>query len=139
MYRINRIENILQIPEIISKLPEFTHKTTEHEIRERIKGKDYDLIIIHDEGKPAGFLVAYNLDEKVYYNWIMGVLPEFRRKGFGRQLLEQFELTAREKGYATVQVKTMKKFKEMQHLLTNLKYEKIGLDDKCKIILRKNL
>jgi len=124
---------------IIHSLPEFTHKTTEQEIRERIEGKDNDLFIIQGNGKPAGFLIAYNLDEKVYYNWIMGVLPEFRRKGFGRQLIEQFELTAREKGYATVQVKTMDKFKAMQHLLTGLKYEKIGFDDKGKIILRKNL
>ncbi len=127
------------IIQIITILPEFTHKTTEQEIRERIEGKDNDLIIIHDEDKPAGFLIAYNLDEKVYYNWIMGVLPESRKKGFGKKLIEQFEFSAREKGYTTVQVKTMGKFKAMQHLLTNLKYEKIGLDDKVKIILRKNL
>ncbi|OPX24429.1 MAG: hypothetical protein B1H05_05120 [Candidatus Cloacimonas sp. 4484_140] len=139
MNRIKRDENILQIPEIITKFPEFTHKTTEHEIRERIEGKDHDLFVIQDNSKPAGFLVAYNLDEKVYYNWIMGVLPEFRRKGFGRQLIKQFESTAKIKGYTSVQVKTMEKFKGMQHLLTSLKYDKIGLDDKGKIILRKNL
>ena len=139
MSNIVRSMNISQIPEIIAKLPEFTHKTTEQEILERIEGKDYDLFMVQDNGKPAGFLVAYDLDEKVYYNWIMGVLPEFRRKGFGRQLIEQFESTAKGKGYISVQVKTMEKFKEMQHLLTNLKYEKIGLDDKGKIILRKNL
>lgn len=131
--------NISQICKIITRLPEFTHKTTEHEIRERIEGKDHDLFIIQDNGKPAGFLVAYDLDEKVYYNWIMGVLPEFRRKGFGKKLIEQFESTAKDKGYTSVQVKTMEKFKAMQHLLTNLKYEKIGIDDKSKIILRKNL
>lgn len=124
---------------IIHSLPEFSHKTTEQEIRERIEGKDHDFFIIKDNANTAGFLVAYNLDEKVYYNWIMGVLPEFRRKGFGKKLIEQFESSAREKGYTTVHVKTMEKFKGMQHLLTNLKYEKIGLDDKGKIILRKNL
>ena len=139
MYRSKRIEIISQIPEIITNLPEFSHKTTEQEILERIEGKDHDLFIIQDNGKPAGFLIAYNLDEKVYYNWIMGVLQEFRRKGFGRQLMEQFELTAREKGYTTMQVKTMEKFKAMRHLLSKMKYEIIDHDDEGKTILRKNL
>jgi len=124
---------------IIHSLPEFTRKTTEQEIRERIEGKDHDLIIIQDENKPAGFLIAYNLDEKTYYNWIMGVLPEFRRKGFGKKLIEQFESSAREKGYTTVHVKTMEKYKAMQNLLAEMKYQKIGYDDEGKIILRKNL
>jgi len=97
------------------------------------------LTIIHDEDKPAGFLVAYNFDEKTYYNWLMGVLPEFRRKGYGRQIIEKFESIVREKGYSTVQVKTMDKFKAIQRLFADMKYHEIGRDDKDKIILRKNL
>ena len=124
---------------IIHSIPEFTHKTTEHEIRERIEGKDYDLLIIEDNETSAGFLIAYNLDEKVYYNWIMGVLPEFRIKGCGKQLMKQFESIAREKGYTITQVKTLDKFKAMQNLLAEMKYEIIGRDEKGKIILRKNL
>ena len=139
MYRIKKTENIPQIREIITKLPEFSHKTTEQEIRERIEGKDHDLIIIQDEDKPAGLLIAYDLDEKVYYNWIMGVLPEFRRKGFGRKLIKRFEATAKEKGYTAVQVKTMNKYKAMQNLLAEIKYEIIGRDERGKIILRRNL
>lgn len=136
---IHRNDQISDIHKILNLLPEFTHKTTAQEIRDKIKGKDHDFIIVHDNDKPAGFLVAYNHDEKTYYNWLMGVLPEFRRKDYGRQLIEKFESIAREKGYSAVQVKTMDKFKAMQHLLANLKYEKIGLDDKGKIILKKNL
>ncbi len=139
MYRIKKTENIPQIIEIITKLPEFTHKTTVQEIRERIKGKDHDLIIIQGGDKPAGLLIAYNFDEKVYYNWIMGVLPEFRRKGFGRKLIKRFEATAKEKGYTAVQVKTMNKYKAMQNLLAEMKYEIIGRDERGKIILRRVL
>ncbi len=123
---------------ICNSIPEFAHKTTAQEIHNRIKGKDYDFIIINENDKPAGFLIAYKLNKKTYYNWLMGVLPVFRRKGYGRKLIEQFESFARERGYTSVQVKTMDKFKEMQHLLAGLKYEKIGHDDKGKIILRKN-
>jgi GNAT superfamily N-acetyltransferase len=94
---------------------------------------------VHENNEPTGFLIAYALDKKTYYNWIMGVLPEFREKGYGRKLIELFELSAKQKGYATVQVKTMEKFPSMIHLLTTLKYEEIGFDNQGKIILRKNL
>ncbi len=139
MKEINKKKSISEICEFIKNIPEFTHKTTTREISERIKGKDHDFIIVHENGEPAGFLIAYNLDEKIYYNWLMGVLPEFRRKGYGKQLIEKFESTAREKEYSAVQVKTMDKFKAMQRLLAEMDYNEIGKDKDGKIILKKNL
>lgn len=95
--------------------------------------------MVKDNGHPAGFLVAYALDEETYYNWIMGVLPAFRKKGYGRQLIKQFESIAKQKGYPAVQVKTMDKFPAMRRLLAKMEYQEIGHDAEGKIILRKNL
>jgi len=139
MKEINKKKSISEICELIKHIPEFTHKTTTREISERIKGKDHEFIIVHENNEPTGFLIAYNLDKKTYYNWIMGVLSEFRRKGYGRKLIEKFESIAREKGYSAVQVKTTDKFKAMQHLLAELGYKEIGYDEERKIILKKNL
>jgi len=139
MKEINKKKSISEICECIKHIPEFTHKTTAKEISERIKGKDHDFIIVHEKSEPAGFLIAYNLDEKIYYNWLMGVIPEFRRKGYGRKLIEKFESIAREKEYSAVQVKTMDKFKAMQRLLAEMDYNEIGKDKEGKIILKKNL
>ncbi len=139
MNRIQQNDQILEIDEILNSIPEFSHKTTTEEIQKRIEGKDHDFIIAHENNEPAGFLIAYNIDQKTYYNWLMGVLPEFRRKGFGRQLLEKFESIAKEKGYSAVQVKTMVKFKAMQRLLEEMDYHEIGHDEEGKIILRKNV
>ncbi|MCF7859798.1 MAG: GNAT family N-acetyltransferase [Candidatus Cloacimonetes bacterium] len=130
---------LIKIFNLLNFIPEFTHKTTTQEISERIKGKDHDFIIVHEKSEPAGFLVAYNIDQKTYYNWIMGVLPKFRRKGYGRKLIELFESIAKEKGYTVVQVKTTDKFKAMQRLLAEKNYKEIGKDEEGKIILRKNL
>lgn len=127
------------ITQVMEGIPEFTHKTSTEEIQHRIEGKDHDFIFAEDEGNPVGFLIAYALDEKTYYNWIMGVLPDYRDKGYGRQLIELFELHAKQKGYDIVQVKTMEKFPAMRHLLSAMKYKEIGHDEDGKIILRKNL
>ena len=127
------------LEKLISLIHEFTHKTTVEEIHQRIKEKDHDFIIVEDNNKPTGFLIAYALDKETYYNWLMGVLPEFRRKGYGRQLIKKFETIAGDKGYTAVQVKTMEKFSAMRHLLAEMKYQKIGQDEDGKFILRKNM
>lgn len=139
MKEMNKNRSISEICRLIKLIPEFTHKTTAEEIQNRIEGKDHELLIAGDGGQAVGFLIAYALDEKTYYNWIMGVLPAFRNKGYGRQLIELFELSAKQKGYVTVQVKTMEKFPAMRHLLAEMKYMEIGNDEDGKIILRKNL
>jgi len=139
MNRVQQNDQILEIDEILNSIPEFSHKTTTEEIQKRIEGKDQEFITVEDNGQPAGFLIAYNINRKTYYNWIMGVLPEFRRKGYGRQLIEEFESIAKDKGYSAVQVKTMVKFKAMQRLLAEMKYQEVGRDDIGKIILEKNL
>ncbi len=139
MKRSQRNNQISEIGEIINLIPDFTRKTTAQEIRERITGKDHDLLIAEDKGQSVGFIIAYALDKRTYYNWIMGVLPEFRDKGYGRQLIELFESIAIQKGYTEVKVKTTEKFLAMRHLLATLKYQETGFDEEGKIILRKNL
>lgn len=130
---------ISEICRLITLIPEFSHRTNAEEIQKRIEGRDHEFLIAEDKGQPTGFLIAYALDEKTYYNWIMGVLPEFRDKGYGRQLIELFETLAMQKGYREVKVKTMEKFPAMGHLLAAMKYEETGIDEDGKMILRKNL
>lgn len=69
----------------------------------------------------------------------MGVLPEFRECGFGRKLIGQFEEKALRKKYTHVQVKSMKRFPAMLHLLETLKYKKCGCDEDGKIIFTKSI
>ncbi len=137
----NRVfdKEIQTIVEMIMLIPEFTHNTPAEEIHERIEGKDHDLIIIYDKRKPAGFIIAYALDEETYYNWIMGVLPEYRKRGVGKNLIVQFETRAKRKGYSYFQVKSMERFPAMLHLLNKMKYEKCGYDGEGKIIFRKGI
>lgn len=55
----------------------------------------------------GGFLVAYEEEPSVYYNWIMGVIPSFRRQGVASCLMDAFESSARTRGYESVRVRSV--------------------------------
>lgn len=73
-----------------------------------------------------GFLVAYEEEPSVYYNWIMGVIPSFRRQGVASCLMEAFESFARTRGYESVRVRTMNQYRGMIHLLMARGYDITG-------------
>lgn len=52
--------------EILKQIPEFNYKTSIEEFQRRIKGREHDVIIMEVDKKPAGFLIAYALDEAIY-------------------------------------------------------------------------
>ena len=49
---------------------------------------DLMLLVAHFEGIPAGFKVGYRENRFIYYSAKGGVLPEFRRRGIARFLME---------------------------------------------------
>ncbi len=64
--------------------------------------KDLMLLVAHFEGIPAGFKVGYRENRFVYYSAKGGVLPEFRRRGIARFLMEDMAERARERGYLRI-------------------------------------
>lgn len=64
--------------------------------------KDLMLLVAHFEGIPAGFKVGYRENRFVYYSAKGGVLPEFRRRGIARFLMEAMAERARERGYLRI-------------------------------------
>lgn len=51
------------------------------------------------ESAPVGFKVGYGRTEELFYSARGGVLPRYRRRGIGRQLLHDMMRRAREAGY----------------------------------------
>lgn len=51
------------------------------------------------ESVPVGFKVGYGRTEELFYSARGGVLPRYRRRGIGRQLLHEMMCRAREAGY----------------------------------------
>ena len=113
---------------VIEKLPEFPYKTTAIEIADRSNKNNALLLLARENDQDAGFLVAFPITESIYYNWIMGVLPQFRRRGISNMLMDEFERYSLEYGYTKCLVKTMNRYRNMLRLLVNRNYNIIGFD-----------
>ena len=64
-------------------------------------------IIANDREKTVGFLTVKETSQFAAEIYVMGVLPEYHRKGFGRKLVMECIEYCREKGYEFLQVKTL--------------------------------
>lgn len=80
-----------------------------------------------DDAKPVGFLTIMQHSERAAEIYVMGVLPEYHRKGVGRLLLEAAESELREKGVRYLQVKTLSpKYPDEGYKRTRAFYEAMG-------------
>jgi GNAT superfamily N-acetyltransferase len=113
---------------VIEKLPEFPYKTTAIEIADRSTKNNALLLLAREKDQDAGFLVAFPITESIYYNWIMGVLPPFRRQGISKMLMDEFERYSLKYGCAKCLVKTMNRYRNTLRLLINRNYNIIGFD-----------
>jgi predicted GNAT superfamily acetyltransferase len=71
------------------------------------------------EGAVIGYKLGYRRNREVFYSWLGGVLPEQRRRGVARELLQRQHAWCRSQGYRRVRTDTTNAFRDM--LLLNLR------------------
>ncbi|WP_435260921.1 GNAT family N-acetyltransferase [Tenacibaculum sp. nBUS_03] len=87
---------------------------------ERIKQKkDVLSIIAYEDDIPIGFKIGYQYNQTIFYSWIGGVLPKYRKRKVASTLAFSQEKWAKKKGYSKLRTKSMNRFKPM--LIFNLK------------------
>ncbi len=79
-----------------------------------------------EDGAVRGFLAMKETSPYTAELAVMGVLPEFHRQGVGRALFEAFRQYARERGYAFLQVKTVREGCYDVYDQTNAFYKRLG-------------
>lgn len=102
------------------------------------------IFMAFNESTPIGFKVGFERSKRIYYSWIGGVSPSFRKQGIAKKLMELQHEMAKERGYKIVCTQTDNSFKPM--LILNLKHgfdikgciQSTG-DDYLTLILEKNL
>jgi ribosomal protein S18 acetylase RimI-like enzyme len=105
--------------------------------------KKFHLAIAYIEAEPVGFKIGYERDQKEFYSWLGGVLPEYRGLGIASDLMAAQHEWCRKQDYLKIATKTKNRFKAM--LLLNIKYgfEIIGTDpadsDGMKILMEKKI
>ncbi len=71
----------------------------EQRIINTFEREDLLMLLAYLGDEPAGFKIGYKESRFVFYSAKGGVLPEYRRYGIARRLLEEMMRRAREKGY----------------------------------------
>lgn len=77
------------------------------------------LLLARINGKPVGFKLGYRLDQKTFYSWLGGVLPEWRGLGVAQDLMNEQHQWCLQQGYTQIQTKTVSSFRDM--IVLNLK------------------
>ena len=145
----------LEIQYIEEYFGEFPRKKTAHEIVNRLKDREYLILIAEaplpdDPGMiaPVAFKVVHEIrarekepkladlvarlsdavkfeDRKVLYSWIGGTRSDWRGQGHFRALTEESEAWAHASGFHEVVVKTKNRFYDMRGTLDQLEFNVI--------------
>ena len=119
---------ISRIYPLYRQLPEFVSYQPQAELESRAGAGALALVCVC-EGVDAGFKLGYPLNEKEFYSWIGGVLPEYRRKGLALELLRFQEDWVRKTGYRQIRVKSMNRYPAMLSMLIAQAYRIDGFSD----------
>lgn len=136
------IEKALDVHATVTEFDELFDKTV---FNNRCSGKNNLVIVAYVDGRPAGYLIAYDrfYDCSVYC-WMAGVNPDFRGKGVLKVLMGYLDGWAKKEGYEKIRVKTRNKWKVMLFFLIKYGFsftdvQKKGNIEDYRILLEKSL
>jgi len=117
-----------QLPTIIELYNQvFRPAETEDYFRRRFQGRYNVLVMLASlDNRPVGFVIGFELKPFVFYNWLTGVHPDFRRKNIARQLVESQNAWAKAHGYEYTRLEGLNRHKAMNHLALTVGYDIVG-------------
>ena len=99
-----------------------------------IQGNDNEVYrIATEQGKPAGFLIGYEREDKSFFLWMIGVLPSFRKKGILKEFYTRAADWAKRMGYSKITITTGNNRREMLSFLVKNDFEFTSIDAREKI------
>lgn len=105
--------------------------------------KKFHLLMATVENTPAAFKLGYELEDKKFYSWLGGVVPEFRGLGIAADLMKMQHQRCKQNGYTKIQTKTQNRFRDMLVLNLRFGFDVVGFhtsdEGGPKIILEKSL
>ncbi|MBI1375353.1 MAG: GNAT family N-acetyltransferase [Phycisphaera sp.] len=94
----------------------------------RFLGRYNPLIMIaSSEGHPVGFALGFELKPGVFFEWLYGVMPDFRRAGVGRQLMDGVHAWAADHEYITTRLECQNGHRALMHMCIEQRYDVVGL------------
>ncbi len=97
-------------------------------IQRRMLGRYNPCVMVAQvEGRPAGFFIGFELKPGVYFAWLYGVLPDYRRQGIASQLVEAAQEWAKAHGYTSIRMECHNQHRPMLHLAIRHGYDIVGI------------
>ena len=94
---------------------------------DRFAGRhDLLTLIARVDDRPVGFWFGHDLKPGVFYHWLGGVLPDFRRAGVASQLHAGQQSWARENGYEYLRTECLNGQREFIHFALEMNYHIVG-------------
>jgi GNAT superfamily N-acetyltransferase len=137
-------------PELIARVLEMEQKVfdsplSEETVTKELEGRgDLLALFAFSQDVCCGYKIGFKQSSEIFYSWIGGVAPGYRRLGIATRLMETQHSMAKAMGYKYVRSSTRNKFREM--LLLNIKFgfeitgvQKKLRDDVISIVLEKEL
>lgn len=122
-----KIGDLDEAIEIAKQIPEFDNLYANTEFEKRLKSIKHLILIAYYKNKPVGFKIGYEtLPKKLFYSWMGGVLPKFRRVGIAQRLMDAQEEWVKKSNYKRILVKTRNKHSGMINLLKKNGYQELG-------------
>jgi GNAT superfamily N-acetyltransferase len=96
--------------------------------RRRLAGRQNALLLVAnvDQG-PVGFSTAIELKHNVFFSWLTGVLPDFRRAGVATQLHEAEVAWAADHGYQYLRMECHNGHRPIIHLAIKMGFDIVGV------------
>jgi len=123
---VGTIEDVVLVD---ADIPEFDGRNTHKKIASRLEGNIAHILIARVGGKPIAYKMGYALSATIFYSWLGGVNPAYRKQGIATQLRQQQEAWALQAGYSQLQVKSMNRYPAMLQLLIASGYQISGYED----------
>ncbi len=94
----------------------------------RLRNRENALILLAvvDE-QPVGFFVGMELKPSVFFEWLYGVIPGYRRQGVCSQLIEAANAWAADHGYHFSRLECHNQHRPVLHMAIKHRYDILGI------------
>lgn len=96
--------------------------------RRRLLGRYNPLLLVASiNNRPVGFATGFELKPTVFFGWLLGVLPDYRRGGIAKQLCDALFTWAAEHNYELVRMECHNTHRTILAMSVNMEFDIVGL------------
>ncbi|MBI1337591.1 MAG: GNAT family N-acetyltransferase [Phycisphaera sp.] len=85
------------------------------------------MMVAHIDDRPVGFFIGFELKPSVFFTWLVGTLPDYRRQGVASQLMEAAQAWAKHHEYVSMRLECHNQHRPMLHLGITQLYDIVGM------------